>query len=366
MPRRRDSSRRVLVTHSSYGGPSQAIAEALAAGLKSGAGDVRVDTLDFLDREMPNLGVLARFAYQQTPEFFPGFAGSLADAPQDGALIEETRRRGIPAAALQWAQTGARAVVSTCPIATAAFAESRPSVDALVAAVISDYSAHHLILHPKVDLLFVPTGEARDDLVVRGFPYDRIVVAGTPVHDRVIGRASRAACATELGFADRFTVAVAGTGILNASRDVVSELAASGIQVAALAAGEPRVRRRLDAAAAETGSVAVVSETRRYGSALSAADALVAPAGSPRVGEALACGLPIVLYNPLPARELFNADFLVNWGAVLLARDEDDVVEKCRYLASHPPRLAQVAAAAAALGRPGATRAICDRVLAAL
>lgn len=366
MPRKRDSARRVLVVHSSYGGPAKAISDALVAGLKLGADDVSVDALDFLEQELPHLSVLARFAYQQTAEFFPGFTGSVTDSARDGTLVDEIRGRGVAAARQQWASSGARAVVSTCPAATAAFAESRPAMDSLVVAVVSDYSARHLILHPKIDLCFVPTAELRDDLVVRGFPYDRIVVSGTPVHDRVKAGEPRAVCSAEIGLADRFTVAVEGAGILGGNRDVVSELAAAGAQVAALAAGESRVRRRLDQVAAVTEAVAVVTESRRYGRALGAADVLLAPAGSPRVAEALTLGLPVIIYNPVPARETLNADFLVNCGAAMLARDEDDVVEKCRFLAAHPARRGEMASAAASLGRPGATRAVCDRIRAEL
>ena len=70
-----------------------------------------------------------------------------------------------------------------------------------------------------------------------------------------------------------------------------------------------------------------------------AADVLVGKAGGLTVSEALAVGLPLIIYNPVPGQELYNVDFLVNYGAGLLARDEDDVVEKVRFLSTHPERL---------------------------
>jgi processive 1,2-diacylglycerol beta-glucosyltransferase len=97
-----------------------------------------------------------------------------------------------------------------------------------------------------------------------------------------------------------------------------------------------------------------------------AADVLVGKAGGLTVSEALAVGLPLIIYNPVPGQELYNVDFLVNFGAGMISRDEDDVVEKVRFLSTHPARLAQMTGDAAILGKPSAAQAVCERVLAAL
>jgi UDP-N-acetylglucosamine:LPS N-acetylglucosamine transferase len=50
----------------------------------------------------------------------------------------------------------------------------------------------------------------------------------------------------------------------------------------------------------------------------------------------------------------------------MLSRDEDDVVEKVRFLSTHPERLQQMALNSSTLGKPAAAQAVCERVLAAL
>ena len=97
-----------------------------------------------------------------------------------------------------------------------------------------------------------------------------------------------------------------------------------------------------------------------------AADVLVGKAGGLTVSEALAMGLPLIIFNPVPGQELFNVDFLVNYGAGLQARDEADVVEKVRFLSTHPDRLEQMASNAGQLGKPAAAATVCERVLAAV
>ena len=97
-----------------------------------------------------------------------------------------------------------------------------------------------------------------------------------------------------------------------------------------------------------------------------ASDLLVGKAGGLTVSEALATGLPLIIYNPVPGQEMYNVDFLVNYGAGMWARDAQDVVEKVRFLSTHPGRLEQMAANASDLGRPLAVQTIAERVLAAV
>jgi processive 1,2-diacylglycerol beta-glucosyltransferase len=82
------------------------------------------------------------------------------------------------------------------------------------------------------------------------------------------------------------------------------------------------------------------------------------------VSESLSVGLPLIIFNPVPGQELYNVDFLVNYGAGLLARDEEDVVDKVRFLSTHPERLQQMATDARMLGKPEAAQTICECVLA--
>ena len=149
-------------------------------------------------------------------------------------------------------------------------------------------------------------------------------------------------------------------------RDIASQLAAAGIQVAAVTGHNSRLKRRLETLAKKTELVRVFGYRDDMHKMMRAADVLVGKAGGLTVSEALAVGLPLIIYNPVPGQELFNVDFLVNYGAGMLARDENDVAEKVRFLSGHPERLAQMVTNAGTLGRPTAAQTICERVLSAV
>ncbi len=317
---------------------------------------------------MPAMNVLARFAYQQTPAFFHGVTGRISDPRPDderGALFEDLQARGVRSLNDLLSSIDPVAVVSTCPIGAAAAAEVLAGQGPMLALAVTDHSARFLWLHPDIGLYFVPSRDVRDELVVKGVPYDRIVMTGVPVVERAVPDGGRSVCRAELGLQDRFTVAVAGQGAISEEGDAIALLVRSGLQVVALVAENPRARDRARRSAASfPGQVVFVDELHRYGVAMCAADVVVCAAGSPRVSEALVRGLPLVVYGPVPGRERDNVDFLVNMGAALPARDEADIAERCRFLATHPERLGHLAAASSSLARSGAADAIVDRVLA--
>jgi processive 1,2-diacylglycerol beta-glucosyltransferase len=226
---------------------------------------------------------------------------------------------------------------------------------------------HRTWLHPATDLYFVASKEVREDLVVRGISWDRVIVSGIPVHEKFSEALERTVCRRELALSDRFTVLLTtAAGLTSDVRDIAAELASTGIQVAAATGHNARLKRRLDTVAKRAEHLHVYGFTPDMHRMMRAADVLVGKAGGLTVSEALAVGLPLIIYNPVPGQEIYNVDFLVNSGAGLLSRDEEDVVEKVRFLSSHPERLAQMAENARVLGKPAAAQAVCERVLAAI
>jgi len=104
--------------------------------------------------------------------------------------------------------------------------------------------------------------------------------------------------------------------------------------------------------------------------ALAAADLVVGRAGSSTLAEVTALGLPIVVvpYPHAAGHQRANARTLVEAGAARLV--DDDAFDAAALLAAaalldDPATHARMAAAARALGRPGAADAVADLVLAA-
>ena len=125
-----------------------------------------------------------------------------------------------------------------------------------------------------------------------------------------------------------------------------------------------------DVARYEAPRVRVVAYLSPIGEAYAAADLAFTRAGALTAAELCAWGIPAILV-PLPTaaadHQTGNARALADAKAALLLPQRDLTVarldETVRSLLEHPERLADLAAAAAAKGRPHAAREIAGRVL---
>lgn len=370
MARRGGTKHRVIILTASFGGPHRMAADALQRYLKTvHAGTVEAEVVDFLESFLPSANVLARLAYQRSEPFFPVGLGTLADVSGrwgELPVLQELSISGRDRFEEFLRARNPDAVVSTLSFAAGVAAESCARTQTTTALVLTDNGLQSTWIHPSTELFFVPHREVLEDLVVAKVPYDRVVLTGVPLHERFAEPLTRMACRKELGIPDRFTALVVGGGAQPCDlKAVATGLVRSGVRVLFLLEREDRMRHQLEATAHLGEGLRVVDASAGLNKLLGAADVVVTAGGGPMVLNAIASTVPAIIYTPVPGQELHNIDFLINAGAALLARDENDVVEKVRYLSTHSGRLSQMAGTADALRRPGAAKAICERVLAA-
>lgn len=363
--------RRILIFSASFGGGHRSAAESLKRYYEAHYPDtIEVKVLDFFEEFVPSLNVLAKFAYQQSVQFFPAAYGTffeLSNKLPTNPVVHELKLMGMARAQAAIDEFHPDAVISTFPVAGGVVADIKRDRPLVSATVITDFGAHKTWLHPATDIYFVACKEVREDLVVRGIPWDRVVVSGIPIHERFSEQIERSECRAALGLADRFTVlltSIAGTP--GDAKDLTRELVSTGVQVAAVAGTSDRLRKRLEGLEKDTDLVKVFGFVEDMHKMMKAADVLVGKAGGLTVSESLAMKLPLIIYNPVPGQEIYNVDFIVNYGAGLLARDEEDVVEKVRFLSTHAGRIGQMTENAGLIGRPGAAQTVCERVLAGI
>ena len=368
-PRRADK-KRVLIFSASYGGSHAGVADGLARYLRANhAARTEVRVVDFLEHFMPNVNVLAKFGYQQSLRFFPsGYAtaSQMEGREPDNPVVHELSTGGLDRVQNGIETFDPHAVISVLPVAAAISSELAPARGFFSAAVLTDLSAKGAWLHPKTNAHFVATKEVSDQLVLSGVEWDRVTVSGLPIAETAVAP-KREMQRKALGLADRFTVSLivlAGAGPEIA--DIALELAKSGIQVAISFEGSPRLSRQVSTALKASGLVRAFGRERGLDELVGVADLVVGRAGGSIVPLGLSLGVPLILYNPVPGEERGNVDFLVNCGAALLARDEEDVAEKVRFLSTHSTRLEQMAAGSRGLGRSDAAKTVCERVLAVL
>ena len=90
---------------------------------------------------------------------------------------------------------------------------------------------------------------------------------------------------------------------------------------------------------------------------------MISKAGGLIVSEVLARGTPLLLVDPIPGQEEWNADYVVSAGAGIQLRMVELVPLAVEWLLAQPERLALLLRCAHAIGRPRAALEIAEAIL---
>lgn len=238
-------------------------------------------------------------------------------------------------------------------------------------AVITDYSVQSTWLMEGVAGYFVASTISRDALLARGVPAERIHVTGIPVRLAVAEPKSREAMRRRHELpADGPVVTIFGGGVAaERVRHMVEHtlrLARPGVLV--VVAGR---NRELSGALADLGDgpamgLRLLDYVEYVDDLVAASDIVISKPGGLMTSEILARGAPMVVIDPVPGQEEWNADFVAASGAGLQVRVPELVPRAVEMLLARPERLALMRAQAAEVGRPLAALAVAERVLADL
>ena len=223
----------------------------------------------------------------------------------------------------------------------------------------TDFETHRLWVNQPCDRYFTATEEGAAYLRHWGVPAGDVVVTGIPVHPAFSEPKDRAECRRRLGLAgDRPVVLQLAGGfgvgpveqLFRGMLDVETPL-----ELVVVAGRNAELKTRLDEIEPPPRHLArVLGFTTEMDELLAAADLVVSKPGGLTTSEALACGTPMAVVNPIPGQESRNSDFLLENGAAVKINNVATLPYKLGQLLATPGRLAGLATNAKQLGRPRA------------
>jgi processive 1,2-diacylglycerol beta-glucosyltransferase len=303
---------------------------------------------------------------RHAPAFWDRFFTTRVNRQHYGTAPEWAFRWGCPSVFDLVEKFGPDTIVATevaaCEIAV--IARRQGLTRARIVNVITDYEAEPVWVKDEVDMITVPDEGVREQLLGWSAPPDKIVVSGIPVDPTFTVRHDRLVTRQRYGASDPDTplVLLMGGGMGPTRMDQVAErLIASGTPMHIVAVtGHDKIARgrlaRLRVSPPVT--MRALGWTNDVAALMQAASVLVTKPGGLTVAEAAICGLPSVLFDPIPGPEQRNAKRLLEAGAGVVATGSEQTAGAVISLLCDHEKRAALSANVRTLANPFATAAI--------
>ncbi|HEX9047358.1 MAG TPA: glycosyltransferase [Verrucomicrobiae bacterium] len=235
----------------------------------------------------------------------------------------------------------------------------------LVVSIVTDFEAHALWMDSCVDLYCVAAEETKARLTARGAAANSVAVTGIPIAQKFLAKPDARTVRQNYGLRDDQPVLlVLGGGFgMGPVAEILAELdkVPGRFQTLVVAGRNEKLRRKL-----ATGNRAhpthVLGFATNMHELMAVADLIITKPGGLTSSEALALGKPLFILNPIPGQEAANSDFLLERGAAAKVNRVEDLPFRIDQLLGSK-KLAEMAKAAKALGRPQSAAAVCREVV---
>ncbi len=370
-------TKQILIVTSDAGFGHRRAAQAVEAALQDAYGDQVVSRImnPLDDPKLPDLVKAVETTYDEVvlddPTFYQ-LAYSATDAPVVAQLIQSITTNVLYDTLTDYVSTlQPDLIVTTYPAYTQAIvratknARHKVPVDVVVTDLIG---VHSLWFHHETDLTFVATENVYQQALDHGLEKDQVQLTGLPV-DPVIARlqdCDRGALREKLGWdAETMTALIVGSARTRQTAGIARLLDRSGLplQIAVVSGGDPETDAQLQKIRWR-GKAHVYGLVQNMAEMMRAVDFIICKAGGLVVSEALASGLPLILYEALPGQEVGNVRYVVDNGAGVWSPGPIGALTAVySWLVGGQAEFEEHRAAARRLGRPQAAHEITTHMM---
>lgn len=237
--------------------------------------------------------------------------------------------------------------------------------------VITDFMVHSMWINEDVDGFFVASETTRDAMVARGVPPSIVHVSGIPVKLEIAEPKSAAEIRARRGLpADGPIVTLFGGGLEpRRARLMIARLLEAptpGTLVVVAGRNDEMLASIADLKDGPAMRLHRLGRIDYVDDLVAASDLAITKSGGLIVSEILARGTPMIVIDPIPGQEEWNADYVAGTGAGIQLRQPESVPPAVRSLLTAPERLAMMREQAGRAGRPRAAQTIVERIFAEL
>lgn len=252
------------------------------------------------------------------------------------------------------------------PCGIAADFKKRHHLKVPLIGILTDHAPHLYWFHDAVDIYVVPSEQVKQRFITKGVEPSRVKVLGIPIDLQFIQRSDREATASRFGLDIHQPVILimGGGGGFGHIQDIVLSLDAlpHPCQMVVIT-GTNRSLFHWMKQQFFRHRVVTLGYVEHVSQLMDVATLLISKPGGMTISEALVKHLPLVIVNPIPGQEAYNARYLLSQGAAVEAGAPEMVRQTVRDLLDSPVRLDNLRHRIAELARPNAAVDIANLLL---
>lgn len=322
----------ILIISASYGGGHNQVAKALSQEIQAQEPGLNIITIDYCDLLYPFLSRFTQFSYSQSIRHFPvGYAlyyQATENISPDSFWQRRLNRIGYSELIMLVNRLRPQIIISTFPLPAGVLSRMKETGDLSIpiVTVITDYSVHSQWVHPYTDLYLVGSEEMVAGLIKRGISSSLIAVSGIPILSAFNQSHDTKRIKEELGClpGDRLIIFMGGyDGIFGTTRfgNVLKDLPVD-VKAIIITGANEELYEKLETVKHKYSNLKVFKYIENIPALMEASEILITKAGGITISEALAKGLPMVIYKPSPGQEEANARYLWLHRAAIIAKGE--------------------------------------------
>ncbi|MNZ45445.1 Processive diacylglycerol beta-glucosyltransferase [compost metagenome] len=340
---------KLLILYASYGEGHIQVARAIRDTLEA-YGNNRTVLVDLMAESHPWLNAMTRSFYLKSYTYMPSLYGWVYNLTKPmkhnsmlGGLLHSFGRDKIKRIL---AEEQPDAVIHTFPFFALPELKKRTSLHPPSYVVITDFDLHGRWVHPSIERYYVATHDLKQELSMLDIPASSVLVSGIPLK-----RGFRAAAASSELFAryqlqpDKPVVLMmAGAqGVMPDVAEICERLLQdSAVQIALVCGHNHQLKdkmSRLFQKHEHAGDLHVFGFIDQIHELMAISQCLITKPGGVTLSEAIAAGLPIFIYRPVPGQEKQNALYLEAKGAAAVAYSPERLSDEILKLMHDPMRL---------------------------
>lgn len=234
--------------------------------------------------------------------------------------------------------------------------------------VITDHAAHTFWTYTNIDGYFVGDTQTRDQLIQRGVAHEKITVTGIPIDPAIaIPKDATSLRRQHMLPTDTAVIVLFGGGVSNERIRIIAEdilhSGMAGTLIVVAGRNQTLVDALVDLESSATMNLQVLGFITYVDDLITASDLVITKAGGLIISEVLARGIPLIVIDPIPGHEEWNADYVVSHMAGVQLRMAQSVAATVQTLLGNDLMLRHMRAQALALGYPHAARDIARAIV---